>query len=499
MPLNAMMSVASNTAPLNVLLVDDEPSIRVSVGDALRGAGYRVTIASDGSGAMEAISAEVFDVVVCDVRLPFYDGLAVLRRVREQAQSTDVILMTAYAAVPDAVAALKDGATDYLIKPFNVQELLLRIERISRERALKRDLGEARRIIDETTDEAALVGRSPAMLKMFENIEKFGSSDAPILITGESGTGKELVAGALHRHSARRDKPFVAVNCAAFPETLLDAELFGHERGAFTGAVKKRDGRFKAADGGTLLLDEVAEIPLPAQAKLLRVLQEKSFEPLGTNQSVHVDVRVLSATHRNLKDMVSRGLFRGDLYYRLKILEFEIPPLRERRGDLAILLQHFLRRFSPGPEPVGISSRAMAALAEYSFPGNVRELEHAIRHAIAMAGGVGDIDLIHLPSDIAGNEIVTEPAPSGIRPLPNAMREFEREYLRRALQAGGGSKSQTAAMLGISRKNLWEKLKRHGLEESSGDDSGPALMHPSLAGADNDTKPVPEGPVEKVS
>jgi two-component system response regulator AtoC len=465
--------------PLDILVVDDEPSILVCVGDALRASGYRVVEANDGAAAMDALACQVFDLVVCDVRLPRYDGLAILQRVREEQPTTDVILMTAYAAVPDAVAALKAGATDYLTKPFTVQELMLRIERAARERALKRELENARTWLEEASDGPALVGRSPAMLRLFQRIEKFGASDAPTLIAGESGTGKELVAAALHLHSPRRDRPFVAVNCAAFPETLLEAELFGHERGAFTGAVKKRDGRFKAADGGTLLLDEVAETPLPAQAKLLRVLQEKSFEPLGTNESVRVDVRVLSATHRNLREMVAKGAFREDLYYRLKILELDVPPLRERQGDLPVLLQFFLRRFSPKNGQVGITSRAMATLSAYTFPGNVRELEHAIRHAVAMTGGAEDIDLFHLPSDIVGRSIDVEAAASGIRPLPDAMREFEREYLSRALRAGAGSKTQTAAALGISRKNLWEKLKRHGLE-SPIEDEEVTGVHPEV-------------------
>jgi len=285
-----------------------------------------------------------------------------------------------------------------------------------------------------------------------------------VLITGESGTGKELVARTLHERSSRRARPFIAVNCAAFPETLLEAELFGHERGAFTGAVKRRDGRFKAADGGTLLLDEIAEVPPPAQAKLLRVLQEGTVEPLGTNESTRVDVRIISATHRNLRERIKEGRFREDLYYRLNVLDIEIPPLRERRGDLPLLLQYFMARFSPaGKAPPAISPRAWAVLSQYAFPGNVREFAHAIEHAVVLSGG-NEIDIEHLPGGIAGASDSNGNSSAGnLRSLGVALKEFEKEYLVRALTQAGGKKMKAAEILGISRKNLWEKLRLHGI------------------------------------
>src|SRR3954451_19002070 len=454
---------------LDILLVDDEPDFRVLVGDALRDAGHRVSLAANGAEGLAAISANVFDVMICDIRLPKVDGLTLFRRVRQESPGTDVILITAHAAVSDAVAALKEGATDYITKPFDIDEVVLQMERIGAQRALKRELEQARaellqRKSTGTNGAGAIIGRSPPMLRLLDRIETIAQSDAPVLITGESGTGKELVARTLHDRSARRAKPFIAVNCAAFPETLLEAELFGHERGAFTGAVKRRDGRFKAADGGTLLLDEIAEVPLPAQAKLLRVLQEGTVEPLGTNESTRVDVRIISATHRNLRERIKEGRFREDLYYRLNVLDIEIPPLRERRGDLPLLLQYFLNKFTqPGKPPSTISPRAWAVLSQYHFPGNVREFAHAIEHAVVLAGG-GEIEVEHLPGGIPGalDGAVSTPAGS-LRSLSAALKEFEHEYLMRALAQSNGKKMKAAEILGISRKNLWEKLRLHGI------------------------------------
>jgi DNA-binding NtrC family response regulator len=455
---------------LDILLVDDEPDFRMLVGDALRDAGHRVTVAANGAEGLTLISSNVFDVMICDIRLPKVDGLTLFRRVRQESPSTDVILITAHAAVSDAVAALKEGATDYITKPFDIDEIVLQMERIAAQRALKRELEQARaellqrKASGSTTGAGAIIGRSPPMLRLLDRIETIAQSDAPVLITGESGTGKELVARTLHDRSARRAKSFIAVNCAAFPETLLEAELFGHERGAFTGAVKRRDGRFKAADGGTLLLDEIAEVPLPAQAKLLRVLQEGTVEPLGTNEITRVDVRIISATHRNLRERIKEGRFREDLYYRLNVLDIEIPPLRDRRGDLPLLLQYFLNKFAqPGKPPSTISPRAWAVLSQYHFPGNVREFAHAIEHAVVLAGG-GEIDVEHLPAGITGTVDGGVSNPTGnLRSLSAALKEFEHEYLMRALAQANGKKMKAAEILGISRKNLWEKLRLHGI------------------------------------
>src|SRR4051812_48641912 len=455
---------------LDILLVDDEPDFRVLVGDALRDAGHRVSLAANGAEGLTQISSNVFDVMICDIGLPKVDGLTLFRRVRQESPGTDVILITAHAAINDAVSALKEGAYDYLTKPFDLDEIVLQLQRIATQRALKRELEQARAELSQRKSNGAgpgpgaIIGRSPPMLRLADRIETIAQSDAPVLITGESGTGKELVARTLHDRSSRRNKPFIAVNCAAFPETLLEAELFGHERGAFTGAVKRRDGRFKAADGGTLLLDEVAEVPLPAQAKLLRVLQEGTVEPLGTNEITRVDVRIISATHRNLRERIREGKFREDLYYRLNVLDIEIPPLRERRGDLPLLLQYFLNKFTPpGKTASTVAPRAWAVLSQYPFPGNVREFAHAIEHAVVLAGG-GEIDVEHLPAGITGTLDGTTSSPGGsLRSLAAAMKEFEHEYLLRALAQSNGKKMKAAEILGISRKNLWEKLRLHGI------------------------------------
>ena len=455
---------------LDILLIDDEPEIRLVLEEALRDADHRVVIAGDGLEGLNHALAKVFDVIICDVRLPQMDGLSLFRRVRQESPTTDVILMTAYGDVADAVSALKQGAFDYLTKPFDVDELLLQLKRISEHRALRAELEQARVQLSGRKREEALVGQSPAMRRVHNLVDMVASSDAPVLVTGESGTGKELVARMLHERNARRAKPFVVVNCGALSETLIEAELFGHERGAFTGAVKKREGRFKAADGGTIFLDEIAELPLSAQAKLLRVLQEGSFEPLGTNTTVRVDVRVISATHRNLKERIAEGAFREDLYYRVNVIEIPLPPMRDRLGDLSLLVQYFLQRFTPTGRPLpAVTPAAWAALSQYNYPGNVRELSHALEHAVVLSGG-GEIDVRHLPVNISqqGLPVEGEGAPGGseIRPLHIALREFEREYLLRAMAQASSKRVRAAEMLGISRKSLWEKLRLHGISDA---------------------------------
>ncbi len=441
----------------------------MDVAFALTDAGHRVTEAADGGDASALLAAHVYDVAIFDVRLPRVDGMTLFRRLRRESPSTAVVLMTAYATVSDAVAVLREGAYDYVCKPFDAEEFTLRvIGRISEELRIRRELRAAQNELGATV----IIGRSPALASLLERIDTLAHSEAPVLITGESGTGKELIARTLHERSSRRNSPFVAVNCAAFPETLLEAELFGHEKGAFTSALRKRDGRFKAAHGGTLLLDEVGEIPLPAQAKLLRVLQEGSVEPLGTNNSVPVDVRIISATHRNLKELISEGRFREDLYYRLNVLDISIPPLRARRGDIPLLLQHFLRHYTPAGEVTpDISPRAWARLLEHPFPGNVREFAHAVEHAVVLAKG-GRIDLEHLPVDIVGRveRAEEDELADQFRPLSAAVSEFEREYLKRALAHAQGSRTRAAELLGISRKNLWEKLRLHGISSMELDD-----------------------------
>ena len=455
-----------HSVPLDVLVVDDDQATRLALSYALSDAGHNVIEAGDGDGALALVADRIFDVAILDVRLPKVDGLTIFRRLRQKSPSTAVILMTAFATISDAVASLRDGAYDYVTKPFDPEEFSLRIiGHIAEHRALRNELEEARKLVASRNAGSPIIGHTPPMRALIDRINTVAQSDAPVLICGESGTGKELVAHTLHARSPRKNGPFVAVNCAAFPETLIEAELFGHERGAFTGAVRKREGRFKAADGGTLLLDEIAEIPLPVQAKLLRVLEEGVIQPLGTNDSVPVNVRIVSATHRDLKDLIAHGKFREDLYFRINVLDLVIPPLRDRRADLPLLLAHFLRRFYPGRVPPGIAPRAWAALLEYPFPGNVREFAHAIERAVVLAHG-SEIDLEHLPADVAGGAVSSSPSELAFRPLGVAAKEFEKQYILRALRLAEGGKGQAADLLGISRKNLWEKLKQHGISDA---------------------------------
>ena len=454
-----------HSVSLDILVVDDDQATRLSLSYALTDAHHKVTEASDGEEAIALVAERIFDVAILDVRLPKVDGLTIFRRLRQRSPSTSVILMTAFATVPDAVASLRDGAYDYVTKPFDPEEFSLRvIGHIAEHRALRQELEEARKLVATRDAGAPIIGHTPLMQQLIERINTVAHSDAPVLIRGESGTGKELIAHTLHARSPRKNQAFVAVNCAAFPETLIEAELFGHERGAFTGAVRKREGRFKAADGGTLLLDEVAELPLPVQAKLLRVLEEGVVEPIGTNAAVPVNVRIVSATHRDLKDLIAQGKFREDLYFRINVLDLNIPPLRERRADMPLLMAHFLRRFYPGRVPPGIAPRAWAALMDYPFPGNVREFAHAIERAVVLAHG-SEIDLEHLPLDISGAAAASSPTDAHLKTLGVASKEFEKQYVLRALRLANGAKSHAAELLGISRKNLSEKLKLHGISD----------------------------------
>jgi DNA-binding NtrC family response regulator len=447
---------------LHILLVDDEPDAHLALSEVLRDAGHHVETATDGDGALRLVTSNAFDVMVCDIRLPRIDGLTLFRRTRQESPETAVILATAFGQISDAIAAVKEGASDYLIKPLDPDEIVVRIQRIGEQIVLRRQLEEARLQLAKTDPKEPIIGRSPVMCRLQDRLNTIATSHASVLLCGESGTGKELIARALHERGTRRNKPFVAINCAAFPDTLLEAELFGHERGAFTGAVSRREGRFRAAHGGTLLLDEVADMSPAAQAKLLRVLQEGTIEPLGTNESVRVDVRVISATHRNLREMMKTGAFREDLYYRLNVLSIDVPALRDRAGDLPLLVQYFLSKYRGANKPPSrLSLRAWHALSQYRFPGNVRQLGHAIEHAVLMAGEA-EIDLQHLPREIHGASSSAEKSAPEMSSLAVALKAFERTCLQRAMSQAEGKRILAAELLGISRKNLWEKLRLHG-------------------------------------
>jgi DNA-binding NtrC family response regulator len=452
--------------PLDILVVEDEPDILESLEEVLGERGHRVTTANDGAAAMGWLDHRRFDVAICDVRLPKIDGLQIFQRIRRESPNSHVILMSAYGSVAEAVGAMKEKAAHYLSKPFNIDVLLALIEDVEQDQTLRKQ-HEASRSRDEDT-RLAIMGEAPLMVRLRELIPTIAASDAAVLITGESGTGKELVAREIHALSRRARGPLVTVNCAAFPDTLLEAELFGHERGAFTGAVAKREGRFQAANGGTLFLDEVGEMSLAAQAKLLRVLEDGSCQPLGSNVTVPVSVRLISATNTDVRRAVEAGRLREDIFHRLKVFHLQMPTLRERRSDLPLLINHFHRHFQgPDAPSLRISPQAWSALKHYQFPGNVRELKHIVEHALVLSGG-DEIDVEHLPEELRG-----EPASQSRRmhmPLSDAMRAFERDYLLRTLARHDWHRGRTAEVLGISRKTLWQKLKAHGIEGRSGDD-----------------------------
>ena len=442
-----------------ILVVEDDPGLRFTITDALEGKGFAVTGTDNGVEAIRRLLDEAFDLVVTDLRLPGKDGMEVLRAARGKTPPPSVVVMTGYGSVESAVAAMKSGAEEYLTKPFPVEALLLLLDKIFRLRALEeenRDL--KRRILDRSLFEE-LVGASKAMQDIFDLVSTVAGTDATVLLLGESGTGKELAARALHRRGKRKDGPFVPLNCSAIPESLFEAEIFGYEKGAFTGADRRRAGKIEQADGGTLFFDEVTEIPLSAQAKLLRVLEDRSFTRLGGSETVHVDLRIISATNRqDMKALVDEGRFRMDLFYRLNVFEIRMPPLRDRREDIPLLVEHFIEKLGGGRR---VSEKAMALLLDHPFPGNVRELWNVMERASILCGE-GTIGPEHLPPEFPGARTspAAIPLPDEILPLKDAVRRFEAAYIEMALQATGGSKTRASDLLQIGRKALWERLKK---------------------------------------
>ena len=453
---------------LAVLVAEDDALVRLTLGEALASAGHLVETVADGQAAAVRLAESRFDVVISDVWMPKLSGIGLFQDIKRHSPATSVILITAHGTVNDAVDSLKAGVDDYVTKPFDVSELLVRVERLGERQRVNHELCEARASLAGAGLKTKLIGRSQVMLSLVQRVQTIAPTDASLLIQGESGTGKELVARTVHEASARAAGPFVAVNCTAFPDGLIEAELFGHD-GDPTGSVPRHEGRLQAARGGTLFLDEVGEIPLAVQAKLVEVLQEGSVEP-GSSRVLPLDVRLICATHRNLKQMVAEGTFREDLYYRINVLDINVPPLRQRRLDLPLLVSHFYRKFARAGSELKMRPRAWAALMHHSFPGNVRELEHAIHHAVVLAQG-SELDVAHLPLDIAGSEANgANSRPTAIPPLAVSIKDFERHCLIAALNATNGTKFKAANLLGISRKTLWEKLKIHQITDSNLDE-----------------------------
>ncbi|PYN98147.1 MAG: hypothetical protein DMD91_15955 [Candidatus Rokuibacteriota bacterium] len=444
-----------------LLVVDDEASGRAALALLLRQRGHRVVEADGVAAGAKRLSENVFDVVITDLRMPDGDGLDVLRAAKAQAADTEVILLTAYAGWESAKEAIRLGALDYLEKGHEPDELYHRIDKALAEQALRRENENLRQQLRERYGIAGPIAQSPAMTTVLDLVERVAPTDATLLIQGESGTGKELIAQAVHHASPRAPRPFVAVNCGAVPEALLESELFGHVRGAFTGAVASKVGLFEEAHGGTLFLDEIGEMPAALQVKLLRVLQGGEFRRLGATQVLTTDVRVLAATNRDLVEMVRQGVFRDDLFYRLNVIRVVVPPLRERREDIPALAEHFLTR-SAGKlnRELRLSAEAVERLLRYPWPGNVRELENAIERAAILARGA-TVSPDDLPPHVAAG---LELGPSQALPRQITLAEAQRIHILQTLERFGGNHSSAAEALGIGRTTLWRKLKEYGIE-----------------------------------
>ncbi|MBI4638119.1 MAG: sigma-54-dependent Fis family transcriptional regulator [Candidatus Rokubacteria bacterium] len=442
-----------------LLIADDDPGLRESLERTLTREGYHVVLASDGRSALERLQAGGVDLVLTDLKMPGLTGIEVLHAVKAIVPDVDVILLTAFGTVEEAVRAMKDGAYDFVTKPFQRAQLLRLIRQALERRELIQQNRALQRRLEDLLQQGAIIGGSPAFRRMMTLIEQVADSSATVLIQGESGTGKELVAQTIHQRSARRNGPFVAVNCAALPETLLESELFGYEKGAFTGAAGRKEGRFELADGGTLFLDEVSDLSTITQPKILRVLQEGEFERLGGTRTLRVDVRVVTATNQDLAQMVREKRFREDLYYRLNVITITVPPLRERREDIRVLAQHFLRVYAAknNRKLEGLTDEAIQRLEGYAWPGNVRELENVIERGVVLAQG-SLMDVTDLPEEVAG----ATPLPEGVLSvrIGTPLAEVEQRLLEETLRVTKGNKTLTAKLLGIDPRTVSRKLER---------------------------------------
>lgn len=454
-------------ADARILVVDDDPLILTSLSELLKLEGYDVETADSFASASSLLAASEFQVVISDVAMPEVGGFELLKLVRNRYPDTAVVMVTAYGTIENAVEAIKHGAFDYLTKPIIDEEIKVVVERALQAQSLTAENRSLRRQLGERYSLDNVIGHDYKMLKMFDLVEAVADTPTTVLITGESGTGKSMIARAVHQRSGRRDAPFVEVACGAMPETLLESELFGHVRGAFTGAVGDKAGKFKLAAGGTIFLDEVATAPPALQVKLLRVLQDFEFEPVGGTKTEHVDVRCILATNQNLADLVREGQFRQDLYYRINVVTIELPPLRERMGDIPLLAEHFLREHCrrTSRQLAGFSDDAMRRMQTYSWPGNVRELENVVERAVILSRNQV-VGLEDLPDDVTRPAEYAETGDDGhVQPLKVALEKPEREIIRRALDLNHGSRQATADALGINRTTLYKKMKKYGIDE----------------------------------
>ncbi len=442
-----------------ILLVEDDEIMRITLYDRLMREKWQIDAAVNGREALSRIERTHYHLILSDIRMPGLGGMELLERARRHSPQTDIFMMTAYGSIEDAIACLRNGAADYILKPFEMDDLIIRINRIFEMQTVR---ARCASLEDRCRQEhQEIIGESGAIRKIFSLINQIGPTDSTVLINGESGTGKELAANALHRASRRADKPYIRINCAAIPDGLLESEFFGHEKGAFTGAHAKKMGRFELADGGTLLLDEIGDLPLGLQAKLLRVIEEGECERLGGTRTIKVDVRLLCSTAKDLKEEADAGRFRQDLLYRLSVIPLRLPALRERIEDVPLLVNHFLHGFSrKRGMALSLSDEAMQCLLCYDFPGNVRELKNIIERVSVLSPGP-----VIIPEDMPADLRSTGPQNNGATMLlSEAMAKAEKQYIVNALHQSGGNRTRAAGALGISRKNLWEKMKQHRIE-----------------------------------
>ena len=442
---------------VKILVVDDEAIVRESLRDWLTNAGYEVFTAENGPKALEIIERERMGIVITDLVMPGMDGIELMKKAKEILPGIEVIIITAYGSIPTAIAAMKEGAYDYIEKPFCPERAELLVKKLAEHQELLEENLSLRQKLEERYRFENIIAKSAKMQRVIEVIKVVAKSNATVLITGESGTGKELVARAIHSQSHRRNKPFVAVSCAALPESLLESELFGHEKGAFTGAYAQKKGKFEFANGGTLFLDEIGEMSANIQVHLLRVLEEKEFARVGGNEPIKVDVRVISATNKDLKKAIASGEFREDLYYRLNVVSIELPPLRERKEDIPLLAEYFLHKFATEnhKEVTGFSPEAMELVLDYDWPGNVRELENAIERAVILAKE-NLITVADLPQE---NLSLVRLVSTG-----KNLKEVERNHILNVLRDTGGNYSEAARILGISRMTLYNKAREYGFD-----------------------------------
>jgi len=447
---------------LSILIVDDEEDILNILKLILTKEGYQVDTALDGKQALQLFRKKSYDIVLTDLRMPEMDGMELLERIKEIRPETEVLIMTAYASVDSAVLAMKKGAADYIVKPFLNEDVKMRIARVAEHIKLKRDVEVLKQQISQKFEALHFLGNSPQVQQILSLIEQVAPTKSNVLILGESGTGKSLVAELIHKNSPRRDGPFISINCAAIPETLLEAELFGYKKGAFTGAVADKKGLIELANGGTLFLDEIGDLPLGLQAKLLKFLETYEFIPLGDVQKKKVDIRLISATNKNLEELIEEGKFREDLYYRLSVIEIKIPPLRERKEDIPVLVYYFLEQASKqhNKKIKGITNEALSYLLNYDWPGNVRELRNVIERAVILAR-----DEYILPHDLPEKIIKSSPSPEiGFgKSLKEAIEEYEKTIILNTLKFCNYDKERAAKILDIDLATLYRKLKKFGI------------------------------------